>query len=59
MNLLVASNLTHPSLQVKKIQGTETIWEARIDLAHRFTFEKIEGGIRLRVIGKHNVLDRP
>lgn len=57
--LLVSSNLTHPSLRVKKIQGTEGIWEASIDMAHRFTFDKIEGGIRLRVIGKHTVLERP
>jgi mRNA-degrading endonuclease RelE of RelBE toxin-antitoxin system len=50
IQLLVDSNFTHPSLRVKKIQGTDAIWEASIDMAHRFTFEKIEGGIRLRVI---------
>ena len=59
VSLLIVSTFTHPSLHVKKIQGTETIWEARIDLAYRFTFEKIEGGIRLRVIGKHDILKNP
>lgn len=57
--LLVSSNLMHPSLRVKRIKGTEGIWEASIDMAHRFTFEKIEGGLRLRVIGRHAVLDNP
>lgn len=57
--LLVSSNLTHPSLRVKRIKGTDGIWEASIDMAHRLTFEKIEGGIRLRVIGGHDVLGNP
>jgi mRNA interferase RelE/StbE len=59
LELLVSSNLRHPSLRVKRIKGTEGIWEARIDMAHRFTFEKIEGGIRLRVIGPHAILNNP
>lgn len=59
LELLIPSNLTHPSLRVKRIKGTEGIWEASIDMAHRFTFEKIEGGIRLRVIGPHAILDNP
>lgn len=59
MRLLVESNLTHPSLRVKKIKGTGRIWEASIDMDHRFTFEKVKGGIRLRVIGKHKVIGKP
>lgn len=59
LDLLVSSNLMHPSLRVKRIKGTEGIWEASIDMAHRFTFEKIKGGLRLRVIGRHAVLDNP
>lgn len=59
LRLLVASKGTQPSLHVKKIKGAETIWEARIDLRHRFTFERIEGGIRLRVVGPHDVLENP
>lgn len=57
--LLASSKFTHPSLRVKRMQGTEGIWEASIDRAHRFTFEKIKGGIRLRVIGPHSILDNP
>ncbi len=59
MKLLVSSNFTHPSLRIKKIKGTKNIWEASIDMSYRFSFEKIEDGIRLRVIGKHDVFDKP
>ena len=59
LRLLVTSNFTHPSLRVKKIKGTDGIWEASIDMDHRFTFEKIEGGLRLRVVGAHKVLGKP
>lgn len=59
LRLLEASNFTHPSVRVKKIKGTAHIWEASIDMNHRFTFEKIEGGIRLRVIGPHKVITKP
>jgi len=57
--LLVSSNFAHPSLRVKRIKGTDGIWEASIDMAHKFTFEKIQDGIRLRVIGRHEVLGNP
>ena len=50
---------THPSLRVKRAQGTADIWEASIALNHHFTFQKIEGGIRRRVIGPHVVLANP
>lgn len=59
IRLLVETNYTHPSLRIKKIQGTDSIWEASIDMNHHFTFEKIKNGIKLRVIGKHDILDNP
>ncbi len=59
LRLLVDSRCTHPSLRVKRIQGTADIWEASIDMNHRFTFQKIESGILLRVIGHHDALDNP
>lgn len=36
---LLAENPRHPSLQAKKIQGTENIWEGRVDQKYRFTFQ--------------------
>jgi len=59
IKLLAESNYSHPSLRVKKIQGTDSIWEASIDMNHRFTFEKMEKGIKLRVVGKHDILNKP
>ena len=32
-------NWQHPSLRVKKIQGTDSVWEASLNMSIRFTFE--------------------
>lgn len=55
------SNCRHPSLQAKKIQGLpQEVWEARVDLNYRLTFE-IHGEVYLlRNIGPHDeVLENP
>ena len=36
---ILISNPRHPSLGVKKIKGTKSIFEARVDDHYRFTFE--------------------
>jgi hypothetical protein len=42
-------------LGVKKIKGTKSIFEARLDDHYRFTFEYREKNeIILRVVGPHN-----
>ena len=51
---LLSRDLKHPSLHTKKIKGKEGIWEERIDIHHRLTFEIIEDTIFLRVAGNHN-----
>jgi mRNA interferase RelE/StbE len=58
---LLASEHRHPSLRVKKIKGTSSIFEARLDRDFRFTFEFGEGReIILRVVGPHDpALKRP
>ena len=57
---LYENNPSHPSLGVKRIQGTKDIWEGRASDALRFTFQKIEGGILLRNVGAHDAtLRRP
>lgn len=54
LNLLV-SNPRNPSLNVKKIKGTRSIFEARVNDFYRFTFEYgEENEIILRVVGPHN-----
>lgn len=54
----------HPSLRVKRVQGTESIWEASINMKIRFTFEWLqdEDGndiCLLRNIGDHDHCLRP
>jgi mRNA-degrading endonuclease RelE of RelBE toxin-antitoxin system len=52
---ILISNPRHPSLGVKKIKGTKSIFEARVDDHYRFTFEYGEKNeIILRVVGPHN-----
>lgn len=57
----LASDPRHPSLRVKKIRGTGSVFEARVDRVHRFTFEfSEERGVILRVVGPHDpVLKKP
>lgn len=56
----LATDLRYPGLRVKKMQGVEHIWEARVSRSLRMTFE-IEGDtITLRNIGRHDeTLERP
>lgn len=57
---LLSDNFQHPSLHTKKIKGAPGIWEARIDISYRVTFEIIGDTIFLRVVGNHNeVLKNP
>ena len=44
----------HPGLRVKKIKGTEDIWEARASRSTRMTFEVHGDLIILRNIGEHD-----
>jgi mRNA interferase RelE/StbE len=56
---LLLSNPKHPSLNVKKMQDPRDIWEGRITLSYRFTFQ-ITGDIYvLRKVGTHDVLKNP
>ena len=51
---LFESNPRHPSLHVEKIDFKRDIWSGRVDQGHRFTFQWIPGGIRLRKTGPHD-----
>ena len=57
---LLTSDPRHPSLRVKKIQGTTDIWEARASRSLRLTFEMHSDLILLRNVGAHDAtLKRP
>jgi mRNA interferase RelE/StbE len=45
----------HPSLRIKKIQGTDNIFEFTVTMGIRLTFEFTKQGILLRNIGEHNM----
>ena len=49
---------THPSLRVKRIQGTKNRWEGSVTKNYRFTFEFIEKSVLFRTIGTHDILSR-
>jgi mRNA-degrading endonuclease RelE of RelBE toxin-antitoxin system len=52
---ILISNPRHPSLGVKKIKRTKSIFEALVNDHYRFTFEYGEKNeILLRVVGPHN-----
>jgi mRNA-degrading endonuclease RelE of RelBE toxin-antitoxin system len=50
---LMAADLRHPSLVVKRIQGTTKIWEARASRSLRITFEVDGQTLVLRNVGHH------
>lgn len=54
----------HPSLRVKRIHGTDNIWEASLNMSFRFTFMWIKDKdgndiCELRNIGDHDHCLRP
>lgn len=50
---MLAVNTRHPSLHVKKIKGTRDIWEARVSLDCRITFQIVKDYFILRNVGQH------
>jgi mRNA interferase RelE/StbE len=56
----LAADLRYPALRVKKMQGVEHIWEARVNRSLRMTFQIGGDTIILRNIGHHNeTLEQP
>lgn len=56
---LLLSNAQHASLAIKKMKDLRNIWEARVTLAYRLTFQ-IEGNIYiLRKVSRHDILKKP
>jgi hypothetical protein len=53
---LMEQHFNHPSLRIKKIAGTNGIYEGSVNMHYRFTFQLIEGGILLRNIGRHDTV---
>ena len=55
---LFLKQMSHPSLRVKRVQGTKNRWEGSITMKYRFTFEFLKDGVIFRAIGTHGILKR-
>ena len=52
---LLAEDPRHPSLQTKPIQGAPGIYEARVDIDYRLTYERDKDDtLVLRVVSSHD-----
>lgn len=51
---LMSDDLRHPGLRVKRIKGTQGIWEARASKSLRITFETEGDALILRNVGHHD-----
>jgi mRNA-degrading endonuclease YafQ of YafQ-DinJ toxin-antitoxin module len=52
---LLAENPRHPSLQTKPVKGLRGVYEARVDLSYRMTYQRLPGDVLfLRAVGKHD-----
>ena len=56
---LLQSNPTHPSLGHKKMVGYDNVYEVRVSLQYRLTYEKIGEAAYLRKVGTHDLLKNP
>src|SRR5438034_11407401 len=56
---LLIDNPRHPSLRIKKMEGSQDIWEGRITKGYRFTFQVRQDTYLLRRIGTHDILVNP
>lgn len=51
---LMATDMQHPSLRIKRVQGTRSIWEASASMHLRITFMWQGDLIVLRNCGEHD-----
>lgn len=52
---LMLMNPRHPSLRIKKMSGTDDMWEGSITHKYRFTFHVTRDTYLLRNIGPHDI----
>ena len=55
---LFLKEISHPSLRIKRIQGTKNQWEGSVTMKYRFTFEFLKDEVLFRTIGTHDILKR-
>jgi len=52
------NDILHPSLRIKRIQGTKDKWEGSVTMKYRFIFEIQDKTILFRTIGTHDILNK-
>lgn len=58
--LLLEEDFTHPRLRAERVEGTEGIFEARVDRRHRMTYHREGDRLVMRNVGEHDkTLRRP
>ena len=55
---LLLNDMKHPSLRIKRIQGTRNRWEGSVTMKYRFIFEFDEGIAIFRAIATHDILNK-
>ncbi len=53
---LLLKDMAHPSLRIKRIQGTSDRWEGSVTMKYRFTFQVTGSTLIFRTIGTHDIL---
>jgi len=56
---IMVTNPNHPSLRLKRIQGTKNVWEASVNMSIRITLTFSEDTIQIRNVGTHEQVFRP
>jgi len=56
---LFQSDAAHPSLRVKRVKGTDRVWEMTVTMNYRITFEVVGDVVLLRRIGTHDIVRNP
>jgi len=57
---LLEEDFRHPGLRAQRVEGTEGIYEARVDRRHRMTYHREGDRLIMRNVGEHDdTLRRP
>lgn len=55
----LTQDIHHPSLSARKMVNEQAIWEARVDIHYRMTFQLQRDLLTLRRIGTHEIYRNP
>lgn len=59
LKYLITVGITHPGINVRKMMNEDNLWEMRVDLHYRITFQIHGDLIILRRVGTHEIYRNP